>query len=72
VFSLFFITLLKTFTYQIQEIIAQFQIENPEIPLNFTPTDDLAARRDATKLAPRDEVSNVHFFSSNVQNTNKS
>jgi hypothetical protein len=66
VFSLFFIPLLNLFTHQTQEIIAQFQMEHPEIPLNFTPTDDLAARRDARKLAPRDEVSNVHFFSSNA------
>jgi hypothetical protein len=44
-------------------------MKHPEIPLNFTPTDDLAARREAIKLAPRDEVSNVLFFSSDIQNT---
>jgi hypothetical protein len=67
-----FIPLLNPFTHQTKEIIAQFQMEHPKIPLNFTPTDDLAARRDARKLVPRNEVSNIPFSSSDVQNRNTS
>jgi hypothetical protein len=42
-------------------------MEHAEIPLNFTPTDDLGSRRDVRNLAPRNEVSSISFFFSDVQ-----